>query len=67
MAVPLTSRRNRAHYGDRVFQFGMPVLNVKAGKRTDYVTGVEVVEDLYEKPVQRIIFGDGSSISRAGV
>lgn len=65
MTVPLKTKRNDVHYGDEDNHFGIPVANVKGGKRTDYLTAWEFVEDLYKKKVKQITFEDDTSISPA--
>ena len=52
----LTTRRKKAHYGDKSVLAGTPVVIIKAGGKTDFVTPEEILEDLYGRPVERIIF-----------
>ena len=52
----LMTRRTKAHYGDKAFMAGNPVVVIKAGGKTDFVTPEEFLEDLYGKPVERIVF-----------
>lgn len=56
MAVPLRTRREKAHYGDKVMIGETPAVKIKAGKKNDYMTATEVVEDLYGMPIQYIMF-----------
>ena len=53
---PLTTRRNKAHYGDRKMIGNTPAAWVKAGKREDFLTAEEFAEDLYGIPVDHIVF-----------
>ena len=57
---PLKTRRNQAHYGDRVVIDGIPMASFKAGKKKDLMTAEEIVEDIYKRPVERIVFRDMS-------
>ena len=59
----LRTRRAKARYGTKTAIAGRPVLMVKSGKKRDYVTPEELVEDLYGKPVAKIIFKDTESIN----
>ena len=52
---PLTTRRNKAHYGDRAIINGRPVANVKSRKTEDYVTLEEFAEDLIGQPVEKVM------------
>ena len=54
----LRTRRAKARYGTRTAIAGIPVLMVKSGKKHDYVTPEELVEDLYGRPVEKIVFKD---------
>ena len=35
---------------------GQPLMVVKSGKKEDFITAEEIVEDLYGKPVDHIVF-----------
>ncbi|MCR5347703.1 MAG: hypothetical protein K6E38_07990 [Fretibacterium sp.] len=50
------TRRMKAHYGDKKILAGTPVMLVKSRGKMDFVTPQEILEDLYGKPVERIIF-----------
>ena len=52
----LRSRREKARYGSRAFVAGKPVAVIKAGRKSDFVTAEEFAEELYGKPVKRIVF-----------
>lgn len=52
----LTTRHTKVRYGDREIVGGVPVLIIKSRGKTDFVTAEEILEDLYGKPVERIIF-----------
>ncbi len=52
----LMTRRMKAHYGDKKILAGTPVMLVKSRGKMDFVTPQEILEDLYGKPVERIIF-----------
>jgi len=56
--TPLRSRRKNARYGTKTELAGQPVMIVKSGKKEDYVTPEELVEDLYGRPVDHIVFRD---------
>lgn len=57
----LTTRRSHARYGDREFVGGIPVAVIKSGKRTDFITAEEFVEDLYGKRIDHIVFKEETS------
>lgn len=63
MAEPLRTRREKAHYGDRMIVGGIPVVRIKAGKKNDYMTAGEVIEDLYGAPIQCIMLKDGTILN----
>ena len=63
MAEPLRTRREKAHYGDRVIVGGIPVVRIKAGTKNDYMTAGEVIEDLYGAPIQCIMLKDGTILN----
>lgn len=54
--IPLRSRRKNARYGTRTELAGQPVMIVKCGKKEDYVTPEEFVEDMFGRPVDHIVF-----------
>ncbi len=54
----LVTKHNKARYGYRAEINGIPVAKIKSGKRMDILTAEEFVEDLYGKPVERIVFKD---------
>ena len=54
--MALRSRRENARYGSRAFIAGKPVAVIKAGRKSDFVTAEEFAEELYGKPVKRIVF-----------
>ena len=63
MAVPLRTRREKAHYGDKVMIGETTAVKIKAGKKNDYMTATEVVEDLYGMPIQYIMFKNGIKLN----
>ena len=52
----LRTRREKARYGNRAIIAGKPVAVIKAGRKSDFVTAEEFAEELYGKPVKRIVF-----------
>lgn len=56
----LRSRRAGAHYGQRCLVSGRPAMKVKVGKREDYVTTEEFLEDMYGQRVLSITLEDGT-------
>ena len=44
--MELRTRRNKAKYGMRVNVGGIPVIEVKSGKKSDFLTVEEIVEDV---------------------
>lgn len=56
--MELRTRRNKAKYGMRVNVGGIPVIEVKSGKKSDSLTVEEIVEDVYGKPLDHIVFKD---------
>jgi hypothetical protein len=54
--VALRTRRKKARYGTKVEIAGQPLMVVKSGKKEDFITAEEIVEDLYGKPVDHIVF-----------
>lgn len=52
----LRTPREKARYGSRAMIGGKPVMVVKTGKRTDYVTPEEIVTALYGRPVDHFVF-----------
>lgn len=52
----LRTSREKARYGSRAIVAGKPVMVVKTGKKTDYVTPEEIVGALYGRPVDHIVF-----------
>ena len=61
----LTTRRSHARYGDRMWIAGIPVAVIKSGKRTDFLTAEEFVEDLYGRPVDHIVFREEIESSKS--
>ena len=53
-SVELRTRRNKAKYGILVNVGGIPVVEVKSGKKTDFLTLEEFAEDVLGKPMQII-------------
>lgn len=52
----IRSPRRKMRLGDRVLICGRPALSIKSGKNQDVVTAEEIVEAIYGKKVERIIF-----------
>ena len=50
------SPRKGAKLGDRVILAGQPVMVVKSGKQEDFITVEEIIEALYDVPVDHIVF-----------
>lgn len=48
--VALRTRRKKARYGTKVEIAGQPLMVVKSGKKEDFITAEEVVEDLMASP-----------------
>ncbi|MBQ5523602.1 MAG: hypothetical protein IIT86_12500 [Oscillospiraceae bacterium] len=55
---PLYTKRNRVRYGDRRMVGDTPVALIKTGKKSDFMTAEEIVEDIYQRPVDHIVFKD---------
>ncbi len=55
---PLYTKRNRVRYGSRKLVSGVPVAEIKSGKKSDIMTAEEIVEDIYQRPVDHIVFKD---------
>jgi hypothetical protein len=47
--VLMRTNRNKAHYADKCYVGNQPVVVIKVGKKTDYLTAVEFLEELYEE------------------
>ena len=60
--VALRTRRKKARYGTKVEIAGQPLMVVKSGKKEDFITAEEIVEDLYGKPVDHIVFKEVVSL-----
>ena len=58
MLNALKTRRNKARYGDRVIVNGVPMAAFKSGKKQDVMTAEEIAEDIYQRPVDHIVFKD---------
>ena len=58
MLEVLKTRRTKARYGDRGVYNGIPVAVFKSGKRKDIMTAEEIAEDIYQRPVDHIVFKD---------
>jgi len=58
MLKELKTRRSKARYGDRVVINGIPMAVFKSGKRQDVMTAEEIAEDIYQRPVDHIVFKD---------
>lgn len=58
MPKELKTRRNKARYGDRVVVNGIPMAVFKSGKKQDVMTAEEIAEDIYQRPVDHIVFKD---------
>ena len=56
--MELRTRRTKARYGTKVMVGGIPVVEVKSGKKTDFITIEEMAEDLYGKKIDHIVFKD---------
>lgn len=56
--MELRTRRTKARYGTKVKVGGIPVVEVKSGKKTDFITIEEMAEDLYGKKIDHIVFKD---------
>lgn len=54
--IDLRTRRQNAKYGTKIEIAGQPLMIVKSGKKRDYITAEEIVEDLYGRPVDHIVF-----------
>ncbi len=54
----LKTRRSKARYGDRVVVNGVPMAAFKSGKKQDVMTAEEIAEDIYQRPVDHIVFKD---------
>ena len=54
----LKTRRSKARYGDRVVVSGVPMAAFKSGKKQDVMTAEEIAEDIYQRPVDHIVFKD---------
>ena len=54
----LKTRRSKARYGDRVVVNGVPMASFKSGKKQDVMTAEEIAEDIYQRPVDHIVFKD---------
>lgn len=61
-SVELRTRRNKAKYGILVNVGGIPVVEVKSGKKTDFLTLEEFAEDVLGKPIDHIVFKDVASV-----
>jgi len=60
--VELRTRRTKARYGTKVNVGGIPVVEVKSGKKTDFITIQELAEDLYGKKIDHIVFKETANI-----
>ena len=56
--MELRTRRTKARDGTKVNVGGIPVVEVKSGKKTDFITIEEMAEDLYGKKIDHIVFKD---------
>ena len=56
--MELRTRRTKARSGTKVKVGGIPVVEVKSGKKTDFITIEEMAEDLYGKKIDHIVFKD---------
>lgn len=56
--IELRTRRTKARYGTKVKVGGIPVVEVKSGKKTDFITIEEMAENLYGKKIDHIVFKD---------
>ena len=61
MLKELKTRRSKARYGDRVVINGIPMAVFKSGKRQDVMTAEEIAEDIYQRPVDHIVFKDDNN------
>lgn len=56
---PLVTKRKKARYGDLVLVAGRPLMVIKSGSKEDFITPQELLEDLFDKPIEAIVFADG--------
>ena len=52
----LRTRRTGLRYGDRVIVRGIPMMVVERGRKVDFMTIEEIVEDVTGKAVDHIVF-----------
>ncbi len=52
----LRTRRTGLRYGDRVIVRGIPMMVVERGRKVDFMTIEEIVEDVAGKAVDHIVF-----------
>lgn len=52
----LRTRRTGLRYGDRVIVKGIPMMIVERGRKVDFMTIEEIVEDVAGKAVDHIVF-----------
>ena len=57
-ADKLYSRRSGTRYGTRVLVGDKPAVHVQSRGKQDYITPEEIIEDLYGKKVEEIVFKD---------
>ena len=60
--IPLLTKHFQAHYADKAYMGNNPVAYVKAGKKEDFLTPLDLIEQLYDRPVEcvYVLFKDGT-------
>lgn len=65
IARPVVTPRNGVRIGSAIRVGNVCLLEVKHGRKTDYISIVELIEQVEEKKVVRIVFQDTTTINKA--